>query len=107
MAKTCRSLGFTETFLETFVSKDLTAADSSAILKALRLLDEDERHRSLRVHELEGTARAPGQRRRAQLSGSPSNGWKEAGRDCSRAPSITTADDLEPPGLSPPWRDSR
>jgi mRNA-degrading endonuclease YafQ of YafQ-DinJ toxin-antitoxin module len=54
MATAYRSLDFTCTFLETFVSKDLTAADRAAILKALRLLDEDERHRSLRVHKLEG-----------------------------------------------------
>lgn len=54
MAAAYRSLDFTETFLETFVSKDLTAADRTAILKALRLLDEDERHRSLRAHKLEG-----------------------------------------------------
>jgi hypothetical protein len=54
MAAAYRSLDFTETFLETFVSKDLTAADRPAIVKALRLLDEDERHRSLRVHKLGG-----------------------------------------------------
>lgn len=54
MAAAYRSLDFTETFLETFVSKDLTAADRAAILKALRLFDEDERHRSLRAHKLEG-----------------------------------------------------
>jgi hypothetical protein len=49
-----RSLDFTETFLHTFASKDLTAADRSAVLKALKLLDEDERHPSLRAHKLEG-----------------------------------------------------
>ena len=38
MAAHYRSLDFTETFLETFVSKELTAADRAAILKALRLL---------------------------------------------------------------------
>jgi len=106
MAKTCRSLDFTETFLETFVSKDLTAADSSAILKALRLLDEDERHRSLRVHELERDRQGSWSASASTTLRVTFERLKEAGRDCSRAPSITTADDLEPPGLSPPWRDS-
>ena len=49
-----RFLDFTETFLASFASKDLTAADRAAILKALRLLDENEKHPSLRVHKLEG-----------------------------------------------------
>lgn len=54
MAETYHSLDFTETFLHTFASKDFTAADRSALLKSLRLLDENERHPSLRVHRLEG-----------------------------------------------------
>ena len=49
-----RTLDFTETFLTLFASKDFTKADRRAILKALRLLDENERHPSLRVHELKG-----------------------------------------------------
>lgn len=49
-----RTLDFTATFLETFASRDFTAADRRAILKALRLLDNDEKHPSLRVHKLEG-----------------------------------------------------
>ena len=49
-----QSLDFTDTFLETFGSKDFTAAERKAIRKALRLLDGDERHPSLRVHQLEG-----------------------------------------------------
>ena len=49
-----RTLGFTDTFLETFGSKDFTAADRKAIRKALRLLDQDEKHPSLRVHQLAG-----------------------------------------------------
>ena len=47
-------LDFTETFLVTFSSRDFTAADRAAILRALRLPDENERHPSLRVHQLEG-----------------------------------------------------
>jgi mRNA-degrading endonuclease YafQ of YafQ-DinJ toxin-antitoxin module len=49
-----RSLNFTETFLESFGSRRLTAADRAAIRKALRLLDANEQHPSLRVHELQG-----------------------------------------------------
>jgi hypothetical protein len=54
MADLYKSLDFTETFLETFGSKDLTAADRRLIRKALRLLDTDEKHPSLRVHQLQG-----------------------------------------------------
>lgn len=54
MAGGYRSLDFTDTFLQTFASKHLTAADRSAVLKSLRLLDDDERHPSVRVHKLEG-----------------------------------------------------
>jgi mRNA-degrading endonuclease YafQ of YafQ-DinJ toxin-antitoxin module len=49
-----RTLDFTDTFLETVGSKDFTAADRKAIRKALRLLDQDEKHPSLRVHQLAG-----------------------------------------------------
>jgi mRNA-degrading endonuclease YafQ of YafQ-DinJ toxin-antitoxin module len=54
MAEPFTSLAFTDTFLETFGSKDFTAADRKAIRKALRLLDNDEKHPSLRVHQLAG-----------------------------------------------------
>jgi mRNA-degrading endonuclease YafQ of YafQ-DinJ toxin-antitoxin module len=54
MAEQFQSLDFTDTFLETFGSKDFTAAERKAIRKALRLLDTDERHPSLRVHQLQG-----------------------------------------------------
>lgn len=47
-------LDFTTTFLETFAARDFSAADRKAILKALRLLDTDEQHRSLRIHKLQG-----------------------------------------------------
>ena len=54
MAEPFLSLDFTDTFLETFGSRDFTAADRKAIRKALRLLDTDEKHPSLRVHQLHG-----------------------------------------------------
>ncbi|MBI4728322.1 MAG: hypothetical protein HY775_02285 [Acidobacteria bacterium] len=54
MASAYASLDFTHTFLETLASRDFTLADRRAFLRALRLLDENERHPSLRVHKLEG-----------------------------------------------------
>ena len=54
MSDPFQSLDFTDTFLETFGSKDFTAAERKSIRKALRLLDSDERHPSLRVHQLQG-----------------------------------------------------
>jgi mRNA-degrading endonuclease YafQ of YafQ-DinJ toxin-antitoxin module len=40
--------------METFAGKDFTRSERKQLLKALRLLDHDERHPSLRVHELRG-----------------------------------------------------
>jgi hypothetical protein len=54
MAGPFQSLDFTDSFLETFGSKDFSAGDRKAIRKALRLLDGDEKHPSLRVHQLQG-----------------------------------------------------
>lgn len=54
MPDTYRTLDFTDTFLSTFAGKDFSASDRKALLKALRLLDKDERHPSLRVHQLKG-----------------------------------------------------
>jgi len=51
-----RTVVLTPTFLESLVSKDFTTADQRAILRALVRLDEDERHPSLRVHQLLGPA---------------------------------------------------
>jgi mRNA-degrading endonuclease YafQ of YafQ-DinJ toxin-antitoxin module len=51
---TYQTLSFTETFLETFIGKDFTGNERKRLLKALRLLEENERHPSLRVHELRG-----------------------------------------------------
>jgi mRNA-degrading endonuclease YafQ of YafQ-DinJ toxin-antitoxin module len=49
-----QTLSFTEVFLETFASKSFNRAERRRLLKALRLLDANERHPSLRVHELRG-----------------------------------------------------
>lgn len=48
------TLSFTETFLETFGGKIFNWSERRRLLKALRLLDADERHPGLRVHELRG-----------------------------------------------------
>ena len=45
-----RTLDITDTFRETFAS--FSQEDRRRFLKALRLLDQNEKHRSLRVHDL-------------------------------------------------------
>jgi hypothetical protein len=47
----------TDTFLDSYADRDFSAADRARFRQALRLLDTDERHRSLRVHQLEGDLR--------------------------------------------------
>lgn len=49
-----RTLDFTETFLETYAGREFDESDRRRFRKALRLLDGDERHPSLRMHKLEG-----------------------------------------------------
>lgn len=49
-----RTLDFTETFLETYASREFSDSERRLFRKALRLLDTDERHPSLRVHKLQG-----------------------------------------------------
>ncbi|MGI8912603.1 MAG: hypothetical protein ACR2JY_02240 [Chloroflexota bacterium] len=48
------TLDFTDAFLESFASRDFGTQERRLFLKALRLLDENERHPSLRVHALQG-----------------------------------------------------
>ena len=48
------TLQFTDLFLQSFSDRQLKAADRAAILKALQLLDQNDRHPSLRVHPLLG-----------------------------------------------------
>ncbi len=57
MSEPYRTLDFTDTFLTTFADKQFSASERRAFLQALRLLDEDERHPSLRVHQLRGDRR--------------------------------------------------
>jgi mRNA-degrading endonuclease YafQ of YafQ-DinJ toxin-antitoxin module len=45
---------FTSEFLESFGGKEFSPAERRRFLQALRLLDTNERHPSLRVHELQG-----------------------------------------------------
>lgn len=49
-----RTLQFTPEFLQLLVSKDFTENDRRRIPRALDLLDANERHPSLRVHQLHG-----------------------------------------------------
>lgn len=54
MTKSYKQLDFTDTFLETFSSRDFNSVERKKFIKALGLLDQDEKHPSLRVHKLEG-----------------------------------------------------
>jgi mRNA-degrading endonuclease YafQ of YafQ-DinJ toxin-antitoxin module len=49
-----RTLEFTDEFLAMFGGRDFTSADRRAFIRAFRLLDDNERHPSLRVHDLTG-----------------------------------------------------
>ena len=49
-----RTLDFTRTFLTDLIGPDFTAKERGRFLRALRLLDENDRHPSLRVHQLQG-----------------------------------------------------
>jgi hypothetical protein len=48
------TLLFTSAFLDTLTAKEFTAADRRRFLQAVRLLDTNERHPSLRIHQLQG-----------------------------------------------------
>ena len=56
------SLIITTEFLGTLVDRRFTAGDHAAVLKALALLDANEKHPSLRVHQLKGDTAASGPR---------------------------------------------
>jgi mRNA-degrading endonuclease YafQ of YafQ-DinJ toxin-antitoxin module len=48
------TLGFTQECLEHLVGERFSASDLRRIFQALRMLDTNERHPSLRVHQLQG-----------------------------------------------------
>jgi len=50
-----RTLDFTDRFFESLFAGGFSGADQRRFVRALRLLDIDERHPSLRVHQLQGT----------------------------------------------------
>ena len=52
---TLRTIQFTLRFLDDLTGSDFTTAERRRILRALVLLDSNERHPSLRVHELQGS----------------------------------------------------
>jgi mRNA-degrading endonuclease YafQ of YafQ-DinJ toxin-antitoxin module len=47
------TLQFSDDFIESYASREFSASDRRRILNALRLLDTNEQHPSLRVHQLE------------------------------------------------------
>jgi plasmid maintenance system killer protein len=49
-----RTLALTSEFLDSLISDAFSAGDRRRFVRALRLLDENERHPSLRVHALRG-----------------------------------------------------
>lgn len=49
-----QTLVFTSEFVESFASRDFNYTDRRRFRQALQLLDANERHPSLRVHELSG-----------------------------------------------------
>jgi mRNA-degrading endonuclease YafQ of YafQ-DinJ toxin-antitoxin module len=49
-----QTLELTPTFLADHISNDFTATDRKRFLQALRLLNTNEQHPSLRVHALQG-----------------------------------------------------
>ena len=48
------TLVFSDEFLESLVGGAFTRSEQRRFVRALRLLDTDERHPSLRVHQLQG-----------------------------------------------------
>ena len=54
MEASYRTLDLTPRFLQDLIGDNFTARDRRRFIRALDLLDENERHPSLRVHQLEG-----------------------------------------------------
>ena len=55
MAGELLGLEFTNVFLKSLLRGRFSAGEQNAILEALGLLSESDRHPSLRIHELQGT----------------------------------------------------
>lgn len=53
-AESFHSVEITPAFLDDLIGSDFTATDRRRLVRALRLLDSNERHSSLRVHRLLG-----------------------------------------------------
>jgi mRNA-degrading endonuclease YafQ of YafQ-DinJ toxin-antitoxin module len=49
-----QTLELGDEFIESLISRDFNYAERRRFVRALRLLDDDERHPSLRVHQLSG-----------------------------------------------------
>ncbi len=49
-----RTLQFSDEFLESLLARDFGRAEQRRFLRAMRLLDDNEQHPSLRVHKLRG-----------------------------------------------------
>lgn len=81
------SLDFTETFLETYASEAFDEKERRLFRKALRLLDHDEKHPSLRVHKLHGRS---GRMVRISVGGAQDDVRAARGRSETHA-------DLQPP----------
>jgi hypothetical protein len=54
MSPTLTTLVSTTEFLESLIDRGFSASDQRALLRALARLDANERHPSLRVHQLQG-----------------------------------------------------
>lgn len=54
MSDAYATLDFTDTFTEDLRASKFSAEERQQVFKALRLLDQNEKHPSLRVHKLEG-----------------------------------------------------
>ena len=51
---TYRNLRFSDQFLRALIERRVSAAERASIYRALAMLDENERHHGLRLHQLRG-----------------------------------------------------
>src|SRR5919202_2721176 len=86
-----RTLEITSEFLESFGRRDFSYADRRRFLQALRLLDQNERHPSLRVHELQGASAGEWSASASDVLRMTFERFPMVGSACSSAAAITTA----------------